>query len=120
MSLTLHKGLEPEWFIPESQKEESNPVQFKIAPMKSRQYVIFATGIDYSDGDTGEPKVSFSERSINIALKQVKGWKNVNDENGESIAFTRSRLDDIPNEIMFELIGRIAEISHISEEEEKN
>ncbi len=120
MTIKVTKGLEPEWFIPDSQKDESSPSEFKIEPMTSIEYLAFSsTGYGGLD-DSGNIRMALGERELSLVLKKVKAWKNIEDESGEPMQFSPANLRSLPMSVIGEILQRIMHISTLSQVEEKN
>lgn len=110
--------LEPDWYVPESEKEEAVPTQFLLSPLTQIDNLRIG-GLVKIKGD----EITINADAIEIALTGgLVGWKNFKDGSGKDVVFTqfqKSNIDKIPGEYMLELAAEIVTRSNTTEEEEK-
>lgn len=112
MAITPLAGLAPDWFTPESQKEDEKPTRFKIEPMDGLQYLeLMNMG---TVDEKGQFKPSTAGRKFMLS-NCLKGWENF----GE-LEFNLENCRRIPPEILHELLNEIVIRSELDEGQEKN
>lgn len=112
MSITALTGLVPEWFTPESQKDEDDPARFKVKPLDSKQMVE----IQQFHTDAGIAAEGLY-RAMEISILE---WENVFDAQGKKLKCTRHNVKAIPIEIIAEVGAHAISVSFITEDDEKN
>ncbi len=104
-------NLSPDWFTPDSEKDETMPTRFKIKPLDGEQYmsVMLETKTD-PDGN-----LSLSSAGMNMALKYgLVGWENFD------TPFSKANFGKIPAIVLISIASEIVNRSTLGGEQEKN
>ncbi len=116
--ITAISKLEPDWYIPETEKEEATPTKFLLSPLNSIDNLRIGRLVKIKDDD-----VIVDADAIEIALiGGLKGWVNFNDSKGSEVVFAQLQklnISRIPQQYMLELAAEIVMRSNTTEEEEK-
>jgi len=114
MTVKALTGLVPEWFTPEGEKEDSDPAEFLLRPLKAPQ-VAKLQGEFHAESGNISGKGLYEAAVVGIA-----DWKNVINHEGKVLKFTRSNIDSLPYTLILELGGQVLATSFMSGEDEKN
>lgn len=112
--LTIKKKLAPTWFkLP---GEDPAP-EFLLAPLTAGQFIDARNEME-SDG---EGDLIISGRGVTDAvLASVRDWRNVLDETGAHLAFSREHLSDLQVGVQLKLAVEIVKRAALWESERKN
>lgn len=114
MALNAISKVAPEWYLPESQKEEDEPARIKVRPLTSPQLEeVF---------EQTENGIDVPMRNYRLVLKYgIVDWENVNDpDTGKALKCTPMNHGRLPVEERIELVGVIIERSQMTEDDRKN
>ncbi len=116
------KGVLPEWFTPEIYKDESEPVAFHLTPLdgfgraniKMQSMAARNAGLDLELAG-----VKIIETAFRLG---VTGWRHVEDidKPGKDLAFSKSAMGKIHEDLIIEVAARVLQISELTEDEVKN
>jgi len=114
--IIINEGIEPEWYTPESEINEDEPTRFKIKPLTGERLD------QVMQGSTGGELTS-NGKSYAIAYGLVD-WENfkVRTDNDKVIdkKFSLNDTNLIPYDVRRELAFKIADISNLTSDNEKN
>lgn len=112
--LRVDTGIAEEDYVPDAFKKEGteNPPTFKLRPLMGPELVDI-------QAEFNEATQNFTGRGWNLAIRYgLRGWRNVEDQNGNPVKFSRDNLKFIPSNILIELASRIIATSKFSAEED--
>ena len=117
MEITAISKLTTADYIPENDKESSEPTAFKLKPLNGMQYMEVIA--ELKTDENGE--ASLTGKGLGLAIKfGLAGWDNFCDEDGKNLKFNRLNIVKIPPIILTELAGEIINRSEVGAEERKN
>ena len=120
MSLRALVGIEPEWWTPVGELKGLNgepvldPASFHLHPLTGPQMLEVQEFFDFENQTIKGPGLL---RACRFGLKD---WRNIVDENGDTISFTRNGLDKLPAEVLAAAGAKIIANSVITEDDQKN
>ncbi|MCX2780425.1 hypothetical protein [Microbulbifer thermotolerans] len=118
MALRLSGGVAPRWYTPKDVDEhDSNPPAFLLQPLTQVQTMEILS--DGSFTDEGNFVPSHAGRMKMLAWG-IKGWRNIEDENGIPADFEPGKQRDLPWNLQLELATEILTSSMLGEDERKN
>lgn len=110
--LTLNTGVAPEDFVPEKFKDMQDPPTFKVRPMTGPELLDVQAEFDTK-------LENFTGKGWNLAVKYgLMGWKNVQDQNEATLAYSRANVRFLPSNLLIEIASKIISISKFSTEED--
>lgn len=106
----------PSWYTPEAEEGEAAPAQFKIQPLNGMQYLeVIGHGTATADG-----LFIANHLGRQLLLKHgLKGWKNIEGDDGDPLPFSVSNFDYLPPDILNELANKILTDSTLAGEARK-
>lgn len=114
MTIKALTGLVPEWYIPEDEREASEPARFLLKALNAPQVAKLQGEFK---SDTGEVSgVGLYE----AAKAGVVDWENVIDHDDKPLKFSRRNFDVLPYAFVLELGGQVLANSLMTDEDEKN
>lgn len=113
--LTIKPKVAPTWFTVPSDSDPAS--EFLLAPLSSLAWLDVRNEISW--GRKGKFSIS-GDGVLAAVMDSVRDWRNVVNEKGEAIPFSRSLLQDLPAPILLKLASEIVERSFLSETERKN
>lgn len=120
MSLRALVGIEPEWWTPETQKNDDNgdpadsPASFHLWPLTGPQMLEVQEFFDFENQTIKGPGL------LRACKYGLRNWRNIVDHTGKDVVFTRNALDKLPAEVLAGAGAQIIANSVIDEEAEKN
>lgn len=114
MAIATLKGLTPEWWTPEDEREQDEPASFHIAPLSGPQMLEVQEHFDLPNQTIKGPGLLMACR---IGLR---GWKNIVDDEGKALTFTRSAIDRLPADTIAIIGAQVIANSVVDEDTEKN
>ncbi len=114
MTVKALTGLVPEWWTPDSEKEDSDPAEFLLRPLKAPQIAKLQGEFHSESGEIS------GKGLYEAAVAGIADWKNVVNHEGKPLKFTRSNIDVLPYVLILELGGQILSRSFLTGEDEKN
>ncbi len=121
MTLRALVGIAPEWWTPDSEKKpndagvvDDKPAAFHLYPLTGPQMLEVQEFFDFENQTIKGPGLL---RACRFGLKD---WRNIVDENGDTISFTRNGLDKLPAEVLAAAGAKIIANSVITEDDQKN
>lgn len=118
MALRLSGGVAPRWYTPKGVDEhDSNPPAFLLQPLTQVQTMeILSDGSFTSDGNF----IPSHAGRMKLLAWGIKGWRNIEDENGIPAEFKPGKQRDLPWNLQLELATEILTSSMLGEDERKN
>lgn len=118
MAITAKSKLASTWFTPNSEKNSSNPTKFKIRYLTGREFLEVK---DHLIFDEENDRVLIGGKGLFLAVRFcLEDWENYLDEDGKPIKFSKDEIENIPENILFELaMAIINKKSALTEEEKK-
>ena len=114
MALTALSKVAPEWYTPESEKEEEQPARFRLQPLTPPQLEEV-----FEPDATGN--IAIPLRNYGRVLRYgLTDWEQVSDANGKPLKCTPFNHTRIPTSLRIDLAGEILARSQVSEEDKKN
>lgn len=119
MAITPLSGLVADWYTPEQDGDDAGKTRFKIKPLDGLQYYELQTITRIVQVDkVGNmlPNIEAVRLSLNYGLVD---WENLNDANGEPIAYSADNVGLLPSDVLYALANEIAARSALSEDQKK-
>lgn len=117
MALKAANPLSPRWWMPESQKDDPCPTEFKIQGLPQDVHADVEAELIVRDGMIQGVK----GKGLTLALQYgLLDWKNFHDENDKPLMFTPANRRRIPSQLGALLVIQILAASTLSEEAQKN
>lgn len=120
MSIRALVGITPEWWTPASEQKDVNgepnptPAAFHLHPLTGPQMLEVQEFFDFENQTIKGPGL------LKACRLGLKDWRNIIDEEGNEIIFTRNALDKLPAEVLAAAGARIISNSVIDGQAEKN
>jgi hypothetical protein len=110
---TIKEKLGPTWFdVFKGTPEEAS---FLVGPLSPYDAIDFRNEISMSRG-----KVRISGEGIRIAGNAVRDWRNVRNEQGEELKFSRDQFDQLAPRYLESIASEVFRRTFLSEIERKN
>lgn len=118
MALRLLGGIAPRWYTPKNiDDNDSSPPAFLLQPLTQVQTMeVLSDGKFTEDGNF----VPSHAGRMKMLAWGIKGWRNVEDENGVPIEFKPGLQRELPWDLQLELATEILTSSMLREDERKN
>ena len=117
------RGINPEWYRLEGDKDEPEPVEFYLKPLNGfGRSEVSMLSLSSRSGVRNAAVVASSD-VINLAFQLgVKNWRNIEDGDkpGEQLQFSRTAMDSMREGWIIEVGARVLEISEVGVKESKN
>ena len=117
------KGVAPEWYELESERDKPDPVGFYLSPLDGfGRSDISMLSLSSRSGARNAPALA-SSAVIKLAFQLgVKGWQNIEDADnpGEKLPFSSTAMASIHHQWILEVGARVLQISDMGAEESKN
>ena len=114
MTIKALTGLVPEWFTPEGEKEDSDPAEFLLRPLRAPQVAKLQGEFHSESGEIS------GKGLYEAAVAGITDWKNVVNHEGKVLKFNKVNLDLLPYALILELGGHVLARSFMTDEDEKN
>lgn len=114
MSIKALTGLVPEWYTLDAEAEDDTPASFELRPLTSPE---IATLQSEFDRDTGAVT---GKGLFDAAVLGIINWRNVDNHEGETLAFSKANIAKLPYTVLIELGGKALANSFITGDDEKN
>ena len=121
------KKLAPKWYTPRMELEDKDgvpldplpedPVQFQLQPLKHAPMAKVAEHAYLNAVGVGLVR---PQGLVAACQHGVIGWRNVLDEQGLPLEFSRKALEDVPFDLMLELGSEVVAHNTLSDAEVKN
>ena len=111
------KGVAPEWYTLTVEREQPDPVSFKIHPLDSFGWFdVLAESYDPVSGEIGGAGIKQAFKTA------VRGWKNIEDADnpGEQLKYSKAAMGALPVGWIMEVGQYILAISQVSGATSKN
>lgn len=114
MAIRAFQGITSEWWIPKSEEGQEDAAEFKLRGMTGAELLEVQQYYDVENS-------TVSGTGLVLAAKNgLEGWKNIVDEKGNDVVFTRTGLNRLPAETIAEIGGKVINLSVMDEDEAKN